>query len=232
MASVPSLAEKRVFCEALDHAAEATGLRLTDPQRDAMYAHFGLMTEANRHFNLTRITSPIAAAVKHYADALSILAAPWLDLQRSLTVLDVGTGAGFPAVPLAIVRPDWQITAIDGTGKKVRFVAGVAERLCLANLDAQHVRASEYPGAAEFDLVLLRAVGAIDTSLRETAPLAAPDGTVVFYKTADLPARELELGNRRAARLGLIPLEPFDVTLPGEEEILHRRLLAYRRQVS
>ena len=219
----------RAFCEALDRAARAMGLPLTDAQRDAMFAHFGLMTEANRRFNLTRITSPAAAAVKHYADSLSILGAPWLDLQRPLTVLDVGTGAGFPSVPLAIVRPDWQITAIDGTGKKARFVAGVAEALHLANLDARHIRAADYAGMAEFDLVVLRAVGAIEASLREVAPLAGPGGTIAFYKTTDLPARELELGNRRAGKLGLEPLEPFDVCIPGEGEELRRRLIAYRR---
>jgi len=219
----------RAFCEALDRAAGAMGLPLTDPQRDAMFAHFGLMTEANQRFNLTRITSPTAAAVKHYADSLSLLPAPWLEQDRIRSVLDIGTGAGFPAVPLAIVRPDWQITAIDGTGKKARFVAGVAEALDLANLQARHIRASNCAGTAEFDLVVLRAVGVIDASLREAGPLVASGGTIVFYKTADLPARELELGNRRAAGLGLEPLEPFDLSIPDKTDELHRRMIAYRR---
>jgi 16S rRNA (guanine527-N7)-methyltransferase len=221
--------DRQEFREALQLATKGMGLSLTDAQQDAMLAHFGLMSEANRHFNLTRITSPTDAAVKHYADSLAILRAPWLDQERSLKVLDVGTGAGFPAVPLAIMRPDWQVTAIDGTRKKVRFVEETGQALKLQNLHAQHVRAADYPHKAEFDLVLLRAVGALEASMNEAWRLVAAGGAIAFYKTASLALRELELGNRRASSLAFKPLKPLLLTITGPEEHLHRQIVAYRR---
>ena len=121
--SISGTDDRQAFEEALLAACSAIRLSLTEPQRELMLAHYRRVVEANRHFNLTRITSPADAAVKHYVDSLTLMASPWVEADRSLTVVDVGTGAGFPAVPLAIMCPQWQILAIDGTGKKARFVA-------------------------------------------------------------------------------------------------------------
>ncbi|HSW45820.1 MAG TPA: 16S rRNA (guanine(527)-N(7))-methyltransferase RsmG [Phycisphaerae bacterium] len=231
MVGASGLSERAEFEAALVAATRSFGLRLDAAQQTAMWIHFERMVEANRRFNLTRITGETDAAVKHYADSLSLLAVPGIERTSSLQVVDVGTGAGFPAVPLSIVCPTWKMTAIDGTGKKVRFVAEAAEALGLRNLLARHARgaelALELPG--RFDLVLLRAVGKMAASLAEVRPLVRPGGKVVFYKTTTMPEEELADGCKKAAALGCRLLDPVDIELPAGNECLHRRFVVFER---
>lgn len=214
---------------ALERATAGMGITTAAEARDAMRRHYARLVEANRQFNLTRITSPEDAAVKHYADSLALLQLPDMDATPR-RVVDVGTGAGFPAVPLAICRPEWSILAIDGTNKKVQFVAGCAGALELANLSARHLRgaelAREQPGA--FDLVVLRAVTQLAPGLREVAPLLAPGGRVVFYKTPAMEPAERRDGEKMAARLGLT-LQEYPLELPAGNETLHRLLIVFER---
>jgi 16S rRNA G527 N7-methylase RsmG len=132
------------FEAALQGALPALGLDLDADVCGRLFEHYQQVVEANRSFNLTRITGPADAAVKHYADSLSLLASPWVDAERSTVVLDVGTGAGFPAAPLAIVCPRWSVLAIDGTAKKVRFVQACAEAMGLGNLEGRHARGTDF----------------------------------------------------------------------------------------
>ena len=224
-------ADRTQFEAALAAAMIPLGLPLAASQVTLLWTHFERVVEANRHFNLTRITTPAEAAVKHYADSLSLLTLPGIGRNRKLSLLDVGTGAGFPAVPLAIVCPAWRITAIDGAGKKVRFVAETAEALGLKNLEARHARAAdlarELPG--RFDLVVLRAVTKLAAGLAEVAPLARPGGRIVFYKTATMFVEELEAGRRKAESLGLKMCTPVDIDVPAGDEDLHRRFIICER---
>lgn len=227
----PESAEAKVFDESLVAACAGLGFILTDRQRELMFGHFRLLVEANRHFNLTRITSPADAAVKHYADSLTLLAAPWIDRDRALSVLDVGTGGGFPAVPVAIVCPQWHILAIDGTGKKVRFVAESAEALGLSNIEARHCRAGELAcsGGKPFDLILVRAVGKIAEVLRETKQLVSSGTSVVFYKSDRIEATEISAGDEQAMRLGLSPAETTVFEVPSSDGPLRRRLIRFAK---
>ena len=199
-----------------------------------MYAHLQRVARTNRQFNLTRITAPADAAVKHYADSLTLLAAPWIDADRPLTVLDVGTGAGFPAVPLALMCEHWEITAIDGTARKARFVADTARALGLDNVRARHARAADLargqPGT--FDLVVLRAVSKIAAGLKEVHPLIGPGGAVVFYKTGHVDEEELTAGSNVARSLGMQRIEPFHVSLPSPDGPIERQLIRYERSQS
>jgi len=185
--------------------------------------------QANRRFNLTRITSPGEAAVKHYADSLSLLSASWFDPAQSLKVLDVGTGAGYPAIPLAIVCENWQITAIDGTGKKARFVKEAAEALGLSNLQARQVRAADLAGerGEKFDLILFRAVCQLAKGLKEVQRRVADGGAVVFYKAAGLTAEEIEEGAKAAQSVGFAESGRYRLQLPSPEGTLERVLIRY-----
>lgn len=207
------------------------GLTLVASQVTLLWTHFERVVAANRQFNLTRITTPAEAAVRHYADSLSLLTLPGIGRNRKLNLLDVGTGAGFPAVPLAIVCPAWRITAIDGVGKKVRFVAQTAEALGLKNIEARHARAAdlarELPG--RFDLVVLRAVTKLGPGLAEVSPLVRPGGRIVFYKTATMLAEEMEAGRRKAEALALKMRVPVDIDVPAGGEHLHRRFIICER---
>ena len=226
-----SPAERAAFDSALDAAAASIGLSLDGRHRDLMWTHFQAVVETNRKFNLTRITSPTDAAVKHYADSLALLAAPGIDRNRPLRVLDLGTGAGFPAIPLAVICEAWRVTAIDGTGKKARFLAESVAALGLGNVVARQARAADLAkvGSDSFDLVLLRAVGKLADGLAEVRTLAKVGAEVVFYKTANISEEELADGLQAADSVGFEALPLADVVLSSSDGPLHRRFVRYRR---
>lgn len=192
--------------------------------------HYGLLIEANRAINLTRITGPVEAAVKHYADSLAPL--PWAQREQVSiqTVLDVGTGAGFPAVPLAITRPDWTITALDGTGKKIDFVRRSAETLGLINLRCEHAHSTHWDTDQRFDLVLCRALAALPKAIEQSAPFVADGGWLVVFQTASGGAPSPEAAPHLPH--GLVPREPFHYELQLGEEKLPRLLAVYHRKTA
>ena len=129
---------------------------------EAFFALTERMLEVNEHLNLTAITEPAAVILRHYIDALTL--APLIP--EGAAVADIGSGAGFPALPLCIARPDLRVTAIDGTGKRVRYMAETAELLGLSErFTALTLRAED--GARDpalrgkFDVVTARAVAAM-----------------------------------------------------------------------
>lgn len=217
------------FDRALDEALAGLNLRIEAVRRERMADHYERLIEANRQFNLTRITSPVDAAVKHYADSLTLLATGWVHGDRKLSVLDVGTGAGFPAVPLAIVCDRWSILAIDGTGKKVRFVEDSAAALGLAHLAARHVRLEELvrQGSERFELVTVRAVGKIPELLADLAAVTRPGGSIAFYKSEQADA-EVAAAEAIASKLRLA-MTIHHVELAAGQEKLTRRLVRYQR---
>ncbi len=221
--------ERQAFDDALMRACGAIGVSPSKEQRARMFEHFRRVIETNRHFNLTRITSPADAAAKHYADSLVLLATAWVQPEQPTHVLDVGTGAGFPAVPLAIMCPRWQITAVDGTGKKARFVAETATVLGLANLRAIHSRGEDLArkGGGPFDVIVVRAVGKIAEVLHGLRALINPGTSLVFYKTDKMEPAELSDGICQAGRLGLLPAEPFGIELPSPDGVMCRRLIRF-----
>jgi len=203
---------REVFSTALTNAAGALGLRLEEHHLARMWRHFELVVEANRRFNLTRITAPADAALKHYADSLALLATRWVDSDRPLSVLDVGTGAGFPAVPLAIVCERWGVMAIDGTGKKARFVAEAAAVLGLANLEARHTRAADLARAAG------RSVNAVPHS---TLPVSLPRKRSAQRSAAAARQRspEEDAGPPGGFGFDLIVMRAVAQLAPGIEEV-------------
>ncbi len=140
--------------------------------------------QGNQVQNLTRITSPIDFWEKHLWDSLRGIKPFWQ--QANLKVLDIGTGAGFPGLPIAIVQPTWQLTLLDGTLKKIKFVKETIAAIGLTNTIAIHGRAEELGREKhyqnQFDLVLVRAVGTIADCLKYSLPLTRSGGTIVLYR--------------------------------------------------
>ncbi|UCE59040.1 MAG: 16S rRNA (guanine(527)-N(7))-methyltransferase RsmG [Phycisphaerales bacterium] len=193
-------------------------------QLEQLRAHFRAVVDTNAKFNLTRITDPAEAAVKHYADSLALLM--WVkkcDIEVE-SVLDMGTGAGFPAVPLAVMRPDWVVTAIDATRKKVDFVARVAAETSLSNLHAVHAHSRHWRPGRKSQIVLAKAVGRLDACLVQGARHVSPDGWIVVYKTAAMNAEEFSEAASTASKLGLRISEPFPYTLEYAGEDINRIL--------
>ncbi len=222
--------ERQRFDAALRTALAAMGCVISETESEVMFRHYQLVVEANQRFNLTRITSPEEAAVKHYADSLSLLTIEGIDRAETLAVLDIGTGAGFPAVPLAIACRAWSVHAIDGTGKKVAFVADTARRLGLGNLRATQARAETMKREArhEYDLVLMRAVTDAARGISLAADFIVEGGLLVLYKTAHLTVQEQRAAEQTARRLRLQPLPAVPVTLSDGLETFKRLLLVYQ----
>lgn len=157
---------------------------------------YQILTIANEQVNLTRIDSEEGFWIKHVADSL-MLGVAFPDLTRKkLRVGDIGCGAGFPSLVLAMAYPDWQISAIDSVGKKTAFVESAAVGLELKNLEVINGRTREMGHKPiyqrKFDLLTARAVGVIPTIYADARRLIADHGRWIFYKTPEQAAQELE----------------------------------------
>ena len=182
----------------------------------------------NTRINLTAITNPDDVLIKHFLDSLSLLQA--YD-QPGIRLLDIGSGPGFPGLPLKIVRPDWQVTLLEATGKKTTFLQHMVDLLALKDITVLHGRAEEFAHKkqyrAQFDLVTARAVSALPTLLEYCAPYCRPGGSILLPKKGDLAA-ELFQGEQAAAILGTAFQADILVDLPG----LHdgRRILVWQQK--
>ncbi len=166
------------FDQILSEAVAPWGLELSASQLEQLRTHYAMMIETNRTMNLTRITDPLEAATKHYADSLAIAVCARVKDLTVHTVLDIGSGAGFPSIPLAVAHPEWSITAIDGTGKKIDFVRRAAETLGLSNIQCVHANTTNWKSGDTFDLVTMRAVA---NPVEVGKPFVAVGGHIIYY---------------------------------------------------
>lgn len=227
-------AAQNLFLQTLRAGAAALDIPLTDEHRDAFLRYAAHMLRVNAHTNLTRITAPEAMAVRHFLDALTVLrACP--DLAEGATLADVGTGAGFPGVPLKIVRPDLRLTLIDSLGKRLAFLADLADALGLTDVTRVHARAEESgrdPARRDrYDLVTARAVAALPTLLEWCLPLVRVGGRFVAMKS-DQVDDELAAaaGALRVLNARLVADHALVLPATGEDaEPLRRRLLVFEK---
>jgi 16S rRNA (guanine527-N7)-methyltransferase len=144
-------------------------------------AHLALIEDANRHFNLTRITSPREAAIKHVLDSVM----PWRLFADAKHVLDAGTGAGFPGIPLALTLPETRFTLAESIGKKARFVETALAQLDLPNAVLSARRAEELARTGEFDIVTARALAPIPRVLELFGAALKKGVRILLYKGPD-----------------------------------------------
>jgi 16S rRNA (guanine527-N7)-methyltransferase len=155
------------------------------PNRDEVIdvgaRHLALVEQTNRYMNLTRITTPREAAVKHVLD--SVL--PWRLFKDAGTVLDIGTGAGFPGIPLALVLDAVRFTLAESVQKKAQFVESAVEELQILNVRVTPARAEELMKTEDFDIVTARAVAPLWKTLPLFAPRLKRGTRMLLYKGAD-----------------------------------------------
>lgn len=132
----------RGWMERLDSAAREMGIDLDESQLDVLWRYGVMLRERNEHVNLTSVTSPEGILTVHMLDSLTLVA----HLGDAARIIDVGTGGGFPGIPLAVACPERHFTLIDGTQKKIRFVAEGIEALDIRNATAVAARAESYRG--------------------------------------------------------------------------------------
>lgn len=206
----------------LSEGAAALGIALDDAQLVAFARYRDLLLEWNQRFNLTAITDPREVLTRHFLDSLTVASAlPAALREGQPRLLDVGSGAGFPGLALAIAFPAWRVTALEATGKKVGFLEHVIATLGLRQARALAGRAEELAHVpaerGRYEVVTARAVAALPVLLEYCQPFARPGGLVVAPKKGDLTA-ELAAGRIAAATLGGRLEEPVPVAAPGLED--------------
>jgi 16S rRNA (guanine527-N7)-methyltransferase len=162
----------------LQEGLRAMGLEVDDEAQRKLAAHLDLLAKWNRVHNLTAVRESGQMVVLHVLYSLSLV--PHLGSAR--TLLDVGTGAGFPGVPLAIVRPDIDVTAIDSSHKKCAFLEQVKADLALSNLTVVCERVERWQPARKFDIVVSRAFAELSDFVSQAAHLVVPGGRMLAMK--------------------------------------------------
>jgi 16S rRNA (guanine527-N7)-methyltransferase len=153
--------------------------------RDRLIAFLALLLRWNRAYNLTAVRDPAQMVPRHLLDSLAVL--PWITRGP---VLDAGTGAGLPGIPLALARPGLQFTLLDGNGKKTRFVRQAVLELGLDNVAVVHSRLEAYRPGPKFATITARAVASLSELFDSCAHLAAADARLLALK-GRLPAQEI-----------------------------------------
>lgn len=193
--------------EQLAHILATLRMPLSASVQNKMLRYLALLQEWNRVYNLTAIRDPQQMLVRHIADALAVA--------QHLTgdkLIDVGTGAGVPGVPLALAFPDWQWTLLDSNGKKTRFLVQVKAELQLANVTVVHSRVEDYKPPHCYPGVITRAWATLRTMIDQTRHLYCAGG-VLWALKGKYPTEELQ---------ELIePVSIFPVYVPGLNEERH-----------
>ncbi len=194
--------------EALHHPIEAgcraLGLAVDAPVIDKLARFVTLLARWNRVYNLTAVRAPEAMVTRHLLDSLAV--APWITGPR---LLDVGTGAGLPGLPLALVRPQVHCVLLDAGAKKLRFLRQASTELEIANIELVNCRVEDYRPDTGFDQIISRAFAAAAAMHRATAHLLKPGGVLLAMKGA-LDAAEIDALRAAGAKPEIIPL-----TVPG-----------------
>lgn len=194
------------FTTELKALCAAGGIAISDAQVDQMNIYYERLQAENEKYNLTALNTPEEAALKHFYDSII----PAAVIPPDATLVDVGSGGGFPGVPLKIMRPDLSVTALEASEKKCRFIETAARE---AGVEVRTVngRAEEEalgPLREAFDVLTARAVAALPVLIEVTSALVRPQGMLLYYK-ADYEA-ELEASRGGMRELNL----RFDQALP------------------
>ena len=157
---------------------------LSDDKIEKLYELTRIMLEVNASMNLTAITEEKAIILKHYVDSLTVSKY----IPKNAKIIDVGCGAGFPCLPLAIFRPDLDITALDSTAKRIKYIDDTANKLNITNIHAVAARAEEYGKKNEyresFDIATARAVAALPILSELCLPFVKVGGAFVSMKAS------------------------------------------------
>ena len=210
----------------------AFGIRLSEKQKKQFLTYYKNLVLWNQVMNLTAITDMEEVYTKHFVDSLSFIKAiSGQAMPEGSRLIDVGTGAGFPGLPLAIVYPDLQVTLMDSLNKRIRFLDDTVEQLGLANIRTVHARAEELARnkqhREQYDLCCSRAVANISTLSEYCLPFIKQGGLFISYKS-EKAEEELKESGKAVTILGGKLEDKIRFILPGTD---YQRILLLIRKI-
>ena len=203
-------------------------VHLDDHQISQFVTYYELLVEWNRFMNLTAITEFNEVCMKHFIDSISLCNA--IDCNKEYSIIDVGTGAGFPGIPLKIVFPSLKITLLDSLGKRVKFLNEVIDQLGLKNIEAIHGRAEDFAKPdllrEKYDICVSRAVANLSTLSEYCLPYVKPDGFFISYKSEKI-MEEINLAENAIEILGGEVYDQKEFMLPFSD--IYRNLFMIKK---
>ncbi|MDE7309311.1 MAG: 16S rRNA (guanine(527)-N(7))-methyltransferase RsmG [Lachnospiraceae bacterium] len=204
--------------DVLTEKLELLDITVSQKQTEQFLMFYEMMVNTNQVMNLTSITEPVEVMDKHFVDSLAVKRI--YDLNQKVSVIDVGTGAGFPGIPLKIVFPEIHIVLLDSLNKRVKFLKDVVEALGLENVECIHGRSEDIGRADEyrekFDLCVSRAVANLSVLSELCIPFVKIGGRFISYK-AGKSAEEIEDAKTAVRKLGGKVRKVEEFSLPGTE---------------
>lgn len=202
----------------LQEKLDMVDIHIDDKQLQQFFTFYELLIEKNKVMNLTGITDKEEVILKHFVDSVLLMKEDCF--KNICSCMDVGTGAGFPGIPLAIMNPDVQFVLLDSLNKRIRFILEVKDALGLTNLEAYHGRAEDFGRMPEyreqFDICVSRAVANLSSLSEFCIPFVKPSGYFVSYKSQGVK-EEMDAAKNAISLLGGKYEDVISFSLPGTD---------------
>jgi len=208
--------ELNEFKELMEKNLKELNIELSDIQLEQFYNYMNILIEWNKFMNLTGITEPEEVITKHFIDSLTVLD----KINKNARIIDVGTGAGFPGIPIKIVFPETKVVLLDSLNKRVKFLNEIIEKLELKDIETIHGRAEEYgrnkKHREKYDIAIARAVAPLNVLLEYLMPFAKVNGKCLCMKGSS-SEEEIENSKNAIKVLGGELIKTEDFCIPNTD---------------